>query len=100
MASDGCRPEEACMSVAHKPLPLDQDEEYEALLKRAEKFGIRKPNPVPPDQAWFWTEEWLKGTIEALEEGESGKTRDYFSDEELLASLEEQAADADPRREV
>jgi hypothetical protein len=86
------------MSVARKPAPPDEDEEYQALLKRAEAFGIHKPDPVPPDQAWFWTYEWLEGTIEALENQAAGRVFTQYSDEEFFAFLDEHAAHADAQR--
>jgi hypothetical protein len=88
------------MSIAHKPLAedQDQDEAYAALLERAKAFGIHKPDPVPPDQAWFWTHEWLAGELEALEDIQAGRIYSQESDEEFLAFLDEVAARADARR--
>jgi hypothetical protein len=85
------------MSAVPKPQPDWTDDEYEALLKRAAAFGMHKPDPVPPDQAWFWTPEWLAGTIEALENHAAGRAYVQYSDEEFFAFLDEQAARADAR---
>ena len=83
------------MSAVHKPQPTITDEEYEALLARAAAFGYHKPDPVPPDQTWFWTPEWLAGEIEASEDIAAGRVNRYMSTEEFLASLDERAADVD-----
>jgi hypothetical protein len=87
------------MVAARKTPPTDEaDAAYVDLLRRAEMFGIRRPDPVPVDQAWFWTYEWLAGTLEALEEVAAGHTYTQYTDEEFIAFLEERAADADARR--
>ena len=86
------------MSAPPKPRSNVTDEEYAALLERAATFGIYKHDPVPPDQAWVWTPEWLAGMIEAFEDGEAGRTHVQYSDEEFFAFLEEHAARADARR--
>ena len=83
------------MSAVHKPSPTTSDAEYEARLERAAAFGMHKPDPVPPDQAWFWTPEWLAGTIEALENHAAGQVYSQDSDEEFFAFLDEHAAKAD-----
>ena len=86
------------MVAARKPPTDESDAAYADLLRRAEELGFHKPDPVPPDQAWFWTYEWLSGTLEALEEVAAGHTYTQYSDEEFIAFLEERAADADARR--
>ena len=85
------------MVTIPKQPPVEPDEEYAALLKRAEAFGIFKPDPVPPDQAWFWTPEWLAGTVEAYENHAAGRAYVQYSDEEFLAFLDERAARANAR---
>lgn len=80
------------MSTVSKSMPAITDEEYEALLERAAAFGIHKPDPVPPDQAWFWTPEWLAGEIEASEDIAAGRFTRFMSTEEFLVSLDEHAA--------
>jgi hypothetical protein len=78
------------MSTVSKPKhkPKITDKEYTALLERAAAFGMHKPDPVPPDQAWFWTPEWLEGTIEAFEDRAAGRIYSQDSDEEFFAFLE------------
>ena len=54
---------------------------------------LRTPEPINPDQAWFWTKEWQAGEREVDEEIKAGLGRVYYTDEEFLASLEEDALD-------
>ena len=86
------------MSAGPKTTPTVTDGEYAALLERAAAVGLHKPDPVPPDQAWFWTPEWLAGTIESLENHAAGRVYSKDSDEEFFAFLDERAANADARR--
>ncbi|MGH3661210.1 MAG: hypothetical protein ACRDT8_25655 [Micromonosporaceae bacterium] len=47
------------------------------------------PRPIPPDQAWFWTEEWQAGEREVdrdLANGVRGQV--FYSDDEILDALE------------
>ena len=85
------------MSAVLKRRPSATDEEYEALLERAEALGFRKPEPVPADQEWFWTPEWLAGEIEASEDIAAGRTYVQHSDEDFFALFDERAARADAR---
>jgi hypothetical protein len=43
---------------------------------------------LDPDQAWFWTREWLEGEREADADLATGRFRRYESDEAFLAHLE------------
>jgi hypothetical protein len=87
------------VAARNKPPTDEADAAYEALLRRAEALSYHKPDPVPPDQAWFWTYEWLSGEVEAQEEINAAHTFVQESDEEFLAFLEERAERADTRRE-
>jgi AbrB family looped-hinge helix DNA binding protein len=44
---------------------------------------------VPRGQAWFWTEEWQAGEAEADADIEAGRVTRYDTDEDFLASLED-----------
>jgi bifunctional DNA-binding transcriptional regulator/antitoxin component of YhaV-PrlF toxin-antitoxin module len=52
---------------------------------------LRTPQPIDPDQAWFWTKEWQAGEREADEEIKAGKGEFFASGEEFLAALEAEA---------
>lgn len=57
---------------------------------------IRKPFglflEVPPDQAYYWTEEWQQAEREAEAEIAAGNCERYESAEAFLASLDGSAA--------
>ena len=40
-----------------------------------------------PDQAWFWTPEWQAGEAEAAAEIAAGRSKVYYSVDEMLADL-------------
>jgi AbrB family looped-hinge helix DNA binding protein len=71
---------------------LQEGEELEVEIT-AVGILLRTSQPLDPDQAWFWTKEWQAGEREADEEINAGRGRVFYSDEEFLASLEEDALD-------
>ena len=71
---------------------LRDGEELEAEITAA-GILLRTPQPIDPNQAWFWTKEWQEGEREADEDIKAGRGRVFYSDEEFLASLEEDALD-------
>ena len=46
-----------------------------------------KPQSIPDDQAWFWTEEWQKGEREVDEALARGEYQDFESVDELIKEL-------------
>ncbi len=62
-------------------LPEDAVEPVGWLLRRVQ-------GTTDPDQAWFWSPEWLAGELEADQEIAAGKGVRYDSDEAFIASLE------------
>ena len=64
----------------------------------AATYGYHRPAVIDPDQAWFWTRDWIAGEIEVEIEKAKGRPPRYLSTEEFLAELERAAADADARR--
>ncbi len=61
----------------------------------AGKCGYVRPDRIDPDQAWFWTRDWITGEIEGDWDYAEGRYRVHHSDEEFLASLRERAKRAD-----
>ena len=51
--------------------------------------------PIDPDQAWFWTSDWLRGEFEAEADKATGNSTGYESDEEFLAALDERSGSSD-----
>lgn len=49
--------------------------------------GIREGH-VDPDQAWFWTPEWLAGELEADEDLAKGRGDRFQDEDSFLAALE------------
>jgi hypothetical protein len=66
---------------------LDDDAFWAAI----EEFGYHRPDPVDPDQAWFWTRSWVTGELESDLDHAEGRTTFYGSGEEFLAALEERS---------
>ena len=62
-------------------LPEEAVDRVAALLKRA---SLWQPEP---DQAWFWTPEWLEGELEADAEVEAGGGTVYVDEADFLAAL-------------
>lgn len=46
---------------------------------------------IPADQAWFWTPEWQARIAEAEADRMAGHSTVYASEDEFLASLDENA---------
>ena len=47
----------------------------------------QKPEKVPKDQEWFWTEEWQQGEREVDEALARGEFKDFDTVEELIDEL-------------
>lgn len=73
------------------PTTLDDD----AFWALAASWGFVRPDEIDPDQAWFWTRDWIAGEIEASRDIAAGRTRFYASTEEFLASLDDDASQSD-----
>lgn len=86
------------MATRTKP-PVDletlQAADDATFWELAAKCGYVRPAEIDPDQAWFWTRDWITGHIEGDWDYAEGRYRVYYSDEEFLASLRERAARAD-----
>lgn len=42
---------------------------------------------IDPNQAWFWTSEWLKGEIQAEKDMKSGNFKSYDNIEDFINDL-------------
>lgn len=51
---------------------------------------------IDPDQAWFWTPEWLEGEREVDAEIAAGGGERFGSDEEFMAAMERDLKPLDP----
>jgi hypothetical protein len=77
-------------------VPTAQEDEA-AFWARAARYGFVRPERIDPDQAWFWTREWIEGEIEAEIAIAEGRMTYHDSDEAFLAALEREDPDADVR---
>ena len=59
----------------------------ELQLQNSNANEYKKPKNVPPDQEWFWTEEWLAGESQADGEYARGEYKSFDTAEELIADL-------------
>lgn len=50
---------------------------------------------IPPDQAWFWTEEWQAEEREAEEHIKAGRVKTFDNLEDLFADLDSE--DSEPK---
>lgn len=69
-----------------KNLGLGDEEQFQII----EENGRIILNPViiiSKDQAWYWTEEWQNGELEADNEIKEGKTKSFESVDALLDDL-------------
>ena len=72
------------------------EEDDAAFWARAASYGFVRPEEIDPDQAWFWTREWIAGEIEVAISIAEGRGTFHGSNEEFLAALERADKDADP----
>ena len=49
---------------------------------------LKRPNSIPQDQAWFWSEAWQAGEREVNEALARGEYLEYETLEEALADLQ------------
>ena len=73
--------------------PTTAEEDDAAFWARAASHGFVRPERIDPDQAGFWTREWIEGEIAAAEDIAAGRTTFYGSDEEFLNALKELSKD-------
>jgi hypothetical protein len=89
------------MATRTKP-PVDlatlQAADDATFWELAAKCGYARPAEIDPDQAWFWTRDWITGEIECDWDEAEGRTTFYASSEEFLAALEAWDRDADVRK--
>ncbi len=64
-------------------LAFSVDENGQVIISRLEV--------IPPDQAWFWTEQWQKAEREAQADIAAGRVHRYANVDEAIAALEQRA---------
>jgi AbrB family looped-hinge helix DNA binding protein len=65
-----------------------EEGDYIAVSVEGDTILLTPKRLIDKSQAYFWTEEWQRGEIEATEDIKSGRTTEFSDVEELIASLE------------
>lgn len=65
-----------------------EEGDYIAVSVEGDTILLTPKRLIDKSQAYFWTEEWQRGEIEATEDIKSGRTREFTDVEDLIASLE------------
>ena len=72
-------------------LRLDRDDARLEIVEREDGVIELRPSVVvPADQAWFWTERWLKMEKEADADIAAGRVSEAEGLDDLVSILEEQ----------
>ncbi|MGC1377851.1 MAG: AbrB/MazE/SpoVT family DNA-binding domain-containing protein [Anaerolineales bacterium] len=72
-------------------LGLNEGDDVAFSLNEQGQGIVSRLEVVPPDQAWFWTEQWQKAEREAQADIDAGRTHRYASVDDALAALEKRA---------
>jgi AbrB family looped-hinge helix DNA binding protein len=59
------------------------------VIEEGDRIVLVPKLPINASQAWFWTESWQSGEVEATREAAAGEGATYDTAEEFLAGLEE-----------
>ncbi len=62
--------------------------DYIAVSVEGDTILLTPKRLIDKSQAYFWTEEWQRGEIEATEDIRAGRTSEFADVEDLIASLE------------
>ena len=65
-----------------------EEGDYIAVSVEGDTILLTPKRLIDKSQAYFWTEEWQRGEIEASEDIRAGRTGEYSEVEELIESLE------------
>jgi AbrB family looped-hinge helix DNA binding protein len=72
-------------------LGLHEGDDLAFSLNEQGQVVISRLEVIPPDQAWFWTEQWQKAEREAQADIDAGRVHRYASADEAVAALEKRA---------
>lgn len=72
-------------------LGLSEGDDVAFSLNEQGQVIISRLEVIPPDQAWFWTEQWQKAEREAQADIDAGRVNHYTNIDEALAALEKRA---------
>jgi len=72
-------------------LGLNEGDDLAFSLNEQGQVVISRLEIIPPDQAWFWTEQWQKAEREAQADINAGRVHRYASADEAISALEKRA---------
>lgn len=72
-------------------LDLHEGDDLAFSLNEQGQVIVSRLEVIPPDQAWFWTEQWQKAEREAQADIETGRVHRYANADEAIAALEKRA---------
>lgn len=68
-----------------------EEGDYIAVSVEGDTILLTPKRLIDKSQAYFWTEEWQRGEIEASEDIRAGRMSEFSDVEELIASLESES---------
>jgi AbrB family looped-hinge helix DNA binding protein len=72
-------------------LGLNEGDDLAFSLNEQGQVIITRLEVIPPDQAWFWTEQWQKAEREAQADINAGRVHRYANIDEVVSALEKRA---------
>ena len=72
-------------------LGLNEGDDLAFSLNEQGQVVISRLEVIPPDQAWFWTEQWQKTEREAQVDIDTGRVHHYANVDDALTALEKRA---------
>jgi AbrB family looped-hinge helix DNA binding protein len=72
-------------------LGLNEGDDLAFSLNEQGQVIITRLEVIPPDQAWFWTEQWQKAEREAQADIDAGRVHRYANIDEAVSALEKRA---------
>lgn len=72
-------------------LGLNEGDDLAFSLNEQGQVIITRLEVIPPDQAWFWTEQWQKVEREVQADIDAGRVHRYANIDETVSALEKRA---------
>lgn len=72
-------------------LGLNEGDDLAFSLNEQGQVIITRLEVIPPDQAWFWTEQWQKVERDAQADIDAGRVHRYANIDETVSALEKRA---------
>lgn len=69
-------------------LGLNEGDDLAFSLNEQGQVIITRLEVIPPDQVWFWTEQWQKVEREAQADIDAGRVHRYANIDEAVSALE------------